>query len=316
MSEVIRKILFPHYNKKISTLEKDNTYLSYYCDADTAVKVFKTQTIWMRNIRCMNDYKEVQHGWHCFKKIWNKDNDFYNTLQRAQPEFVTKINEKLEHIEQFTNLHTYLTCFSEHSLDEDKRGKLSMWRAYGKENGIALVIKNTPFIEINESYNNLYTSPVAYFDEAKTENYINTIGKELIKFEDELKNTAFKELDSIFTEFLLFSIICNKHPGFKEEKEWRAIYMPYNKDLENPNILRKNTTINNVPQMIFELPLYKKLPSHGEGYSLNDIIEAVIIGPTNYPFVIFDSIADAMTKAGIENANQKIKFSDIPYRNN
>lgn len=48
---------------------------------------------------------------------------------------------ELEKISAFNILHSYITCFSEHLESEDKYGRLSMWRGYGKGTGIALVLK-------------------------------------------------------------------------------------------------------------------------------------------------------------------------------
>lgn len=311
----IRDIFFPFNCEKENYLKTHNVGLAHYCTADTACKIFESESFWMRNAKCMNDYEEITHGWKNFSEVWNKNHKFYNTIETLFPKFFDKINEVMQEVLQRTNFDTYLTCLSEHELS-DKLGRLSMWRAYGGANGVAIILNKTPFIEINNAYDNLYTSPVAYFDKEETINYFDTLADNIQAYKSQITQLSENDLDLIFTEIILSSVICNKNPGFEEEKEWRAVYMPFKEDMTNPNLLNKNITINDVPQRIFQIPLKEKLPSHGTGYNLNDIIEYVIIGPTDYPIVIMDALADSMQKAGIENAYSKISISKIPYRNN
>src|SRR5258708_21783069 len=58
-------------------------------------------------------------------------------------------------------LDTYFTCISEHLPAEDITGRLSMWRAYGGTNGVALVMKNGTFTTPSQPLK-AYTRPVAY----------------------------------------------------------------------------------------------------------------------------------------------------------
>jgi hypothetical protein len=64
-----------------------------------------------------------------------------------------------------------VACFSEHGgtnwdasdrdYQEDAFGRLSMWRAYGRGSGMALVLNNKPFMSPTQA-TSVITGPVAY----------------------------------------------------------------------------------------------------------------------------------------------------------
>jgi hypothetical protein len=102
-----------------------------------------------------------------------------------------------------------------------------MWRAYGKNNGIALIFK--PAIFFN-NYTAIQTgvinSPVAYFTAAKIQETLNVISANVHRHMDVVKTYPREDLQSIILNVYSMAVMCNKHYGFEEEREWRVITYP------------------------------------------------------------------------------------------
>ena len=137
----------------------------YYTRAETAVSILKNGQIWMRKCTCMNDYSEVQYGLRCLFDAYNNNaagQRFQSVLESLFPGLVQKIGKLFDSWRWSLQTDTYFTCVSEHKSDEDVLGRLSMWRAYGGENGVALVINNAAFqSEVPSEVLKIYSSPVA-----------------------------------------------------------------------------------------------------------------------------------------------------------
>ena len=107
-------------------------------------------------------------------------------------------------------------------------------------------------------------------------------------------------------------VSCVKHPGFKEEREWRVVYNPDHKS--SKYITTSIETINGVPQEIYKIPL-KDIPE-GDFYgaSIPEFIERIIIGPCDQQSVLARTFTKLLENAGCENPYEKIHFSGIPLR--
>lgn len=143
--EKLNKIFHCDYHKRMEELKKSTNKLVHYTSASAGLKILQNKEIWMRRVSCMNDFSEVQHGKDLFIDLWkNTEKDIVQKLTSLFGDNGDVFNEvigELEKISAFNILHSYITCFSEHLESEDKYGRLSMWRGYGKGTGIALVLK-------------------------------------------------------------------------------------------------------------------------------------------------------------------------------
>jgi hypothetical protein len=103
-----------------------------------------------------------------------------------------------------------------------------------------------------------------------------------------------------------------KHEGFREEKEWRVIYIPE----MNPAapMLKVTKIVNGVPQIVYKLPL-KNNPSEGVvGIEIPQLVDRVIIGPSAYPEPIREAFVVALQEAGMTDAKNRVVCSGIPLR--
>ena len=265
----------------------------------------------------MNDFMEIRHGQNCLVEAWNGANGGAQ-LQVLLEELETGLSHKIEN--QFSryrgerDLQSFLISVSEHgnSRDsEDKYGRLSMWRAYGGNTNVAFVFKNKPFIMGPEDLN-AWSSPVLYQDADGFKDEFLTMVKGLEDSFEFLKTIDVREVEEWLVWAFHFATISTKHPGFAEEREWRIIHSP--SMYPSSRIDYSIETIRGVPQKVYKLPL-KNVSNEGlTGATLPELIEKIIVGPTENPCQIREALALKLEEKGVSNAWEKVIISDIPLR--
>jgi len=153
---------------------------------------------------------------------------------------------------------------------------------------------------------------VFYFDDQQLKGMLMQIVNNLVSRRDMVAATDPQDIRGHF--FLLLRSIahCTKHPGFMEEQEWRVMHTI---GLDPPGpLLREVETIAGIPQPVIKLPM-RNDPTNGiTGITIPEILERVIIGPTQFPEVIGDALMLEMTNAGIGDAQNRLTRSSIPLR--
>lgn len=307
------QLFFPWANIQTNELKNRGGRFVHYTSAETALSIIQNKSFWMRNARTMNDFSEVEYGKSCLMEAYaGKAGERLKALfERTHPGFYKDLETRFNAWLPDMQSHTYVACVSEHLDREDKIGRLSMWRAYGGANGVALVFNNRPFLTPSNALN-AFSSPVAYFSKGKfTEEFFKlAIG---IEAEEAFIRTLDYEvlMASVFIAFR-FAVLCTKHPGFKEEREWRVIYSP--NFMKSDHITQHVTVVRGVPQHVCQIPL-KNIPDKGfEGAEIPELIDKLIIGPSDYPIAMFNAFYEALAASGIERPEERIVLSDIPIR--
>ena len=140
----------PNTVNRLAELYEKKTRLVYYTSAEVALEVLLRKKLWMRQVSCMNDYLEVQHGLQCLSAAYRGDHGkrLQAVLNSFFPGISTEIETKFDERQNELRYDTFIICLSEHAgphrEDEDRVGRLSMWRAYGRGKGVALVFKQDP----------------------------------------------------------------------------------------------------------------------------------------------------------------------------
>lgn len=308
------KIFYCDYHKRVEEIKKSTNKLVHYTSASAGLKILQNKEIWMRRVSCMNDFSEVQHGKDLFIDLWkNTERDIIQKLTSLFGDNGDVFNEvmgELEDISEFDILRSYITCFSEHLESEDKYGRLSMWRGYGKGTGIALVLKKDIFYSEYDAID-ITTSPVTYLNEADIENKFDSLVENLGRNKQEInfKNIPREDLYGFLRTWLEVLILSIKHPAFCEEKEWRVISFERAKGIKKDII-----DLNGMPQPIQKIPLSEKLQTDGDGFSVNEILDHIIIGPTQYAIPICQALIEELEKLNVKDAEKKVISSNIPYR--
>jgi len=306
----------PYVNKYKDRMKLENGRFVHYTSAENALNIFRSRRVWMRNARCMNDYMEVTHGHNLLLKFFHDHSHkqrFIEAFKPCENEAVQKALERFDKWWSNIEFNTFITSISEHETSEDSYGRLSMWRAYSHLSARAAIVLNIP-LDPNPARNdlNIILSPVAYFDYQELVNEMNA-------YLDEVKaNTSFlcsleePAITNLIFTMLVVATVTLKHKGFKEEKEWRVIYLPH----LAPSELISNTieTINGVPQTVYHIPLEDKPTGDVTGLSIPKIFDRIIIGPSEYPHPMYQAFYISLKEAGVEDPHERIIFSGIPLR--
>lgn len=145
--DALSNIFTPKHRANYNRLRNENGKLVHYTSAEIAMRIIQDEKVWMRRTTTMNDYSEVEHGYHGLSSALQSDvgRHFVTELQRIAPSaFQEAADGPRLHL---VRVASFVTCLSIHdSLRENEFGRLSMWRAYCGSSGVALVLNNTPFV--------------------------------------------------------------------------------------------------------------------------------------------------------------------------
>jgi hypothetical protein len=135
-------------------------------------------------------------------------------------------------------------------------------------------------------------------------------------FPDEYLHAAARELFKRLCIFAVFS----KHSGFKEENEWRLVYLKDRDQFDNKNkrvfFDRYFSFFNGASgiQPKLKLPIGDFLKSIGATVSFADLIDCIIIGPTAASPLAKRSVERMLQEIGKQSLVAKVKSSEIPFR--
>jgi hypothetical protein len=322
----LESIFMPHARKQRDEIYKKQTgfeagisrepiRFAHYTSAEAALGIITSKRIWMRNTTCMADYLEVQHGFEILRKFFSdkpKTDAFVAALDVCVPgaamEAINLFNQWWQNIQ----FNTYITSISEHDPKEDLHGRLSMWRAFGGSTArVALVIK-LPWFSGGADALNVIFSPVAYLTEDEAHAVIYTVIKNIGTNCDFLRSVDRQTIVGTVFTMLRAGVICLKHEGFREELEWRAIFSPALRP--SPSMQSSTEVIGGVPQLVYKFPLDGKVSPDLEELDIARIVDRLIIGPSPYPWVMYQAFVDALTKSGVSDAEKLVFISGIPIR--
>lgn len=146
--EIINKIIYKEYLDRVDNLKTKNIRLAHYTSAAVALSIIENKTIWLNNVCYMNDYSEIEIGNRLLMDFYK--NDTGRELREIMDEIHKGCTNTLEQYYDHQSsrlMNTYAFCLTEHTKEEDEYGRLSMWRAYGLNNGVALVFNTSMFLE-------------------------------------------------------------------------------------------------------------------------------------------------------------------------
>lgn len=294
--------------------------LAHYTTAENAVRILKGE-VWLRNTRVMNDVAEIEHGVSMVKRALAATSSdvadpilkqIGGLLDKAHPgvsqQVVDDFHSKLWN---FVN-RTYVTCLSVHDHERDHNGRLSMWRAYtGNYAGVALILNPEPFTQLVEDPS-FFSVPVSYHTEIEL---IEAMKRAASALESDLHFISQQPRDIVawyFASMLRKVATASKHHGFMEEQEWRVMHT---RGVDPDDGLEFGVeSVRGIPQNVAKISLRPNGPYSTQGLTIPNLLERVIIGPTNFPYVVADALQSAMEAAEIPNAASKIHISCIPLR--
>jgi hypothetical protein len=300
------QIFHPRATEEEARIRDTKVRFVHYTSAEAALNIFRNKHFWMRKTTCMSDFTEVQHGLYCLANAYSSEsgNKFKSALNYIFEGFSQNIEELFNSWIPSIKLDTYITCFSEHKASDDTFGRLSMWRAYAANTGVALVFASSA-LEISSDTLKVYASPVAYLSDSDFQQEFARITNNIEVNADFIKQQGLETIKAYVFRMLRYAIVSIKNPCFREELEWRVVYSP---SLDRSEILIKaNEVIYGIPQPIYKIPL-QGIP----GVEIAAFIDRIIIGPTQYPHALWEAFTDLLKQFGVDKPN--VYSSNIPLR--
>jgi hypothetical protein len=262
----------------------------------------------------MIDYSEIEHGHELLVRYFRPNGDaskFIATFDSIAAECCREAFDIFNKRWDGIRLSTYITCFSEHLKHEDTHRRLSLWRAFGNtESSVAIVLRNLP--KQNVPAIGVFFSPVLYFSYEDLKAEFAKIAEDASKNIHLLKTLSRPYLVQWILLTLITAALSLKHSAFAEELEWRLIYLP--EFHKSPIVSQSVETVRGVPQVVHKVHMQNKPEMNITGIEIDEVLDRLIIGPTQFSLSIYDAVMEELKAAGVSAPQSRIVVSGIPLR--
>jgi hypothetical protein len=314
--ELLFAILSPGLTEQAKKLASGEYQLVHYTSAENALNILKSDRFWLRNVRCMDDYSEIQHGIRLLLRVFNENEEarikrliavFDQSAPGAAKAAIDRFNGWIPSLPD----NVFIGCLSLFDPNDDY-GRLSMWRAYSANKaGVALVMNNHPFLAETDELK-AYSLPVAYVSDVEFALGIDRCLETLEQNISVISALTVETIDNMIFWWLLCLAVALKHPAFVEEREWRVIYIP---SMDRSPVIEESVeAIGGLPQVVQKIPL-KDEPQNGlHKADVANLINKILIGPSEFPLVLYDAFVAALAAKEVPDATNKVAISFIPLR--
>jgi hypothetical protein len=289
----IMSILMPYALRQMQamyqrTLDQTHGRFIHYTTAEAACNIIRTKRFWLRNTNCMADYREVQHGFDIFNRYFldaAKRKAFIDAFDACIPGVADDAFAIFNSWWQDLRLNTYIARVSEHQDLEDVHGRLSMWRAFGGTGTRVGIVLRFPYISMAAASLALTFGPVAYLPEPGAHGVLDEVIANVQTNRDYLRTLKRELLGQLVFQMFSSGIVCLKHEGFHEEREWRATYTP--RRLFSPVIEYSTEVVAGIPQIVHKVPLDGSASPLIADVDFAQAFDRLIVGSTPYPWPIY-----------------------------
>lgn len=313
------EINFGSFAKRFDRLNSNpSTPLVHYTSASTLFRILEDKVVWMRNARCMNDFKEMTYAFELIAGYFSKKKHrerFREACDGCFEGAYQEIGDLITGHSPNIQGDAYITCLSEHSKFENN-GRLSMWRGYGGRDLAVAIYLNTKET-LQEGPYGIEGYPVEYWDMTRFSTEMNARVRYIAANRDKIVAGGRQPfIDGLFHMFYIFAVAL-KHPAFREEKEWRLVYLPKLYPSAGMEEHRKTKVVNGMPQVIYEIPIDGKPINNGIALTPRQLVHRIVVGPCSEADVAVSAIEEALRRAMQHprpSNKQLVTFCGIPYR--
>ena len=287
--------------------------LAHYTNVVAFEGIFGKDEFWLSNPLFMNDHEEMRFGMVEGNQLMLNSQlikEACETPERYQ-EFMGYYAEQFDAHANDLTLDTYVGCFSLHNSEEDKDGRLSMWRGYGAEgNGVAIVLDTSRLTAIEDSP--VILSCVKYGTTEERRSWIEKLVSQfaLIFQASNIQGAEMRQAASAFLQRLKLFALFTKHKGFEDEREWRIVYFR-ERDTENTFTDRLSYFLG--PQGVEPKLKLKRLPDAGVE-SFAPLVHSIITGPTVSSPIAVASLKRMLSALGKPELATLVRPSETPLR--
>jgi hypothetical protein len=297
-------------------LRNDPPLLAHYTSVQVIEQIIKNEEIWLSHPFFMNDLEELRFGMlQGIQHFPSYAQSAASTPASAQI-LLDRFMFYVGHMNEKTLVDTYVLCLSEHP-PHDTDGVLSMWRSYASQgHGAALVINTRNIPDPPQAP--LRIAKVIYGSPADRVQLLRNGLDEWAKItkaanlpEDKLYLAAYGAF-SFVKSFALMT----KHSGFKEEAEWRIIYVP---ELDPEGLLVRQFSYHISPRGAEPKLKFKIAPVQGqegaaEPLSLAKLVQFIILGPSIASPIAQEAFRRVLKNTCLHNFEDRVFASAIPLR--
>jgi hypothetical protein len=267
----------------------------------------------------MNDHEELRFGLRVAEQEFMAHDGIRDACKTSQNYelLVGNFHEKLRKIGREDAFDTYIACFSLHDPLQDGNGKLSMWRGYGGNgSGVALVFDTTTIKETNTNF--LLWAKVHYASRQWRTEWIRAkldLFAGLLNEYQLPPSEYWAAIDSLLDRLKVFSIF-TKHDGFREEQEWRLVYL---RERDKNRMLTDMLSYAIGPRGIepkLKLDLLRLGQLVEQDLSPQNILCRLILGPSISSPLLQATVVRMLETLNLSNLSGKVSASETPYRNN
>lgn len=308
------RIFFPYAHRQLQRVSRKSRF-AYYTNAETARRILANEEIWMRDTYDMNDAMEIEYGFHCLHHAFSDaalKSRFTAVLDDCADGLANEVLERFDSWSPHLKTHTFIACVSKHRSRENHHGRLSMWRAYGGRSGVALILNAEAMLKISSHALGAYSSPVGYMTASQVRKELRAVVRNMEDAREFLCSLGRERVRDSVLSMLHYAVLCIKHPGFHEEREWRIIT-----NAQWPEVAARTSaieTIRDVPQKVQKIK-FRDDPQNGlHGLGLPHLLNRIIIGPNAAPQPLKEEFVALLERAGVPHPRKKIVVSNIPLR--
>lgn len=317
-TEAVLTDTFFQWGKERESEVSPGVKFAHYTSAQVAMDIIRAnedaRCLWLRNAMLMNDFSEIEYG-QSLLRLTLANEPFRGTLIAACNDISPEVIEAFTMLDQEVyaiKRSTYLLSLALHSGNELHQGKLSMWRAYGGNANVCILLNPEAFMTPQTAYD-VVIAPVDYDGPTTFVNELNRMVQAMRDNRDLLRQIDPALVRTNLKYAIDVMLLSTKHPGFREENEWRVIHREAFPEASNPPP-NKIVCLNGIVQKVFYLPM-KNVPEHSvAGADLNSLLHRVIIGPTPNPELVWEGFVRLLAMNGVESAADKVISCNIPLR--
>ena len=305
-------------NFRTKTDPQEPLLLAHYTSVQVVEQILKNEELWFANPLYMNDLEEMRLGIAIGAELFPQFAQQAAETQDRIGRLVQAFNHYITHLATIAAIDTYVFCLSEHPLDNID-GLLPMWREYGsKGNGAALVF-NTQKIHYQPQHPVIIVKVIyATFQQRVNELKARPSDWACITRDAKLEDDRLYLAAYAAFNFVKSFALTTKHPGFLEEKEWRAIYLPerdpqgYFKDCLDYFVGPRG--VEPKFKFKFAMPRTPNDPSAPIPGNLSDILAFIILGPTVSSPLARAAFIRMLERTGKGEFSDRVFSSTIPLR--
>lgn len=312
--EALANVLFEYAGARATDLASKNLKLAHYTSSENALNIIIGETMWLRNAAVMNDHSEIEYGKGIIGAAINLPSvggQLSQVLNRAHAGLADRIISHLHNQKKQVRDRIFMASLCE-TEENDRLGRLSMWRAYGGNTSGAAIVFNGEVFDGAQNHLMAFASPVLYGD---IEDFMPLLEAVITSLRTNPHLLGAVSADVAFgavSSVLNFATLSIKHPGFEEEREWRIIHQPF--EYSSAHVVEKVKSVTGTPQLIYEMPLVNRPGLNMPDLTLDRLLHRVIIGPSLYPETTWRAIVEALRSKGVRSPETRVVVSDIPLR--